>query len=213
MRRHRAAACLMIVLLLIWCSAAAGQTTTTTKLASGDLRLVATDYSLGEASVLTPSDLLTTELLETPAVASIQLPAKTKRTNLLVCASAPHNYQQVASSSPFRFTGSFRLKWTSAILPAPGSFTFGVGLDSIIESAPSSQDVFRSFDPVPCVAIDSKLLTALLVTTFSLPEAEAAVLAKDFLESEIQLDLSLRARVQSVQAVTVTNGTLQVYSD
>ncbi len=179
-------------------------------LASHPIRLLASDFSTAEVE-LDPTDPTTTETLETATLASVSLPANPSRTSLLVCVSGPHLYAQMPSSAPFRFDGSYRIKFKSNVLP--GDFSFGFGFDGQREFAPSTQRIRRSFDPAGCAAVDEKLLGPFLADDFGLSAEQGQVLARDLLESEVTVEETARITIQSVGFFTIFNAALQVFGD
>jgi len=179
-------------------------------LASHPLRLLASDFSLADVE-LDPTDPTTLETLQTGTLASVSLPANPSRTTLLICASGPHIYGQIPSSAPFRFGGSYRIAFTSSVLPGP--FSFGFGFNTQREFAPSTQKIWRTFDPNGCGAFDETVLGVFLANDFDLTPEQGQLLARDLLASEITIEESARITVQSVSFFDIGNAALQIFGD
>jgi hypothetical protein len=179
-------------------------------LASHPIRLLASDFST-TGFELDATDPTTTETLQTPALASVSLPANPSRTSLLLCVSGPHSYVQIPSSAPLIFNGSYRITFKSSVLP--GDFSFGFGFDGQREFAPSAQRIRRNFDPAGCGAVDEKLLTPFLSDEFGLPADQAQMLARDLLASQVTIEESVRITIQSVSFFIISNAALQIFGD
>jgi hypothetical protein len=158
---------------------------------------------------LIPADPTVSQQLETPAaITKVIIPADRGRTSLLVCSSGPYQWHQIASTVPVRFSGSYRLRWSSAALPPPGSFTFGLGLDTIEEFTPSDREALRSADPSGCFGLERVTTGRIIASIFGVDEATADAIARKFLTSQITLELGVRIRVRAVSEFHMFGGML-----
>ncbi|HKQ52611.1 MAG TPA: hypothetical protein VJT74_09600 [Pyrinomonadaceae bacterium] len=184
---------------------------------SGALRLIAKKFTLfeGDGLILTPASVTVAETLETPVLASVSIPRDNNRTHFLLGVGVLQSWQQVASTAPYRMTGSLRLRLTSSSLPPPGEMSFGIGLhNQQVDSQASAVDIARISDQTSSFGLDDESLPWLVKANFpALTDEQALEMTRALIESEVGMELRLRTRVRSVQEFDITNAYLQVWGD
>jgi hypothetical protein len=182
----------------------------------GALSLIAKKFVSFEPDglALVPTDPLVAETLETPVLISLTLPEDQKRTHFLISTGVLHSWDQISSTSPYRFTGTMRYRLTSAALPAPGEIDFGIGLEGQIDAQPSAVDTSRIRDHGFTFGLDDEVLAFLVKGHFpTMTDEQALQTARALITSEIGVTMRVRVRVRSVSGFGITNGFLQVWGD
>lgn len=183
----------------------------------GAFHLAASAFVLpttGPLATLTPADPTVIQTLETPTLASVELPEDKKRTHVLLCLGGAHSWNRIASSAPYAFGGALRVYWSSPALPPPGDVRFGLGLPgNVSESMPSPQAIDYSSDPSPCVGLTPEVIAPFLEGPYGLDPDAALTLASELIQAGGTVRTTMRPRVRSVSAFTAHNAYLQVWSD
>lgn len=186
----------------------------TTASKSGALRLIASEYvEFEEPVTLTPTDPTTVENRQSPTLVSVVVPENHKRTYLFLSLGGIHSWHQIPSSAAYQMTGSFNVKCTSAALPSPGFFSFNLILNGQVDDQPSMQGTTRFGDPAASFGLENTILDAVFKGSSGLSPEQRAQLIKDFLQSEITIELRVRVRMRSVDGFSITDSYLQMYGD
>jgi hypothetical protein len=180
----------------------------------GALSLVASEGAFLDTPLdLVPADITVAETLETPVAVTAQVPKDSNRTHLFMAVSGAHSWHQVPSSAPYRLTGSYRVYLSSSVLPPPGKFSFGLGLDAQIDDDVSTKGVTYFRDPAGALGLDPKILAPILSFNFGLSQQDALQMARDLIRSDITITLTVRVRMRSVEVFSLENGFVQIWGD
>jgi hypothetical protein len=180
----------------------------------GPLRLVVSEGLFLDTPLdLVPADITVAETLETPVVVTALVPKDSNRTHLFMAVSGVHSWHQIPSSAPYRLTGTYRIYMSSSVLPPPGKFSFGLGLDGQVDEDVSTKGITYTRDPVGAFGLDPKILAPLLSFNFSLSQQDALQMARELIRSDITITMTVRVRMRSVEVFSLENGSVNVWAD
>jgi hypothetical protein len=183
---------------------------------SGPIELIAKKFvSFDPAGlVLTPTNPLVSEALETSDLISLTIPEDKKRTHFFISTGVLHSWEQIASTANYRLTSTIRIRLTSSALPAPGEIDFGLGMEGQLDGQPSTANTARIRDHISSFGLDDEILVFLLKNDFpSLTDEQALQTARSLIASGLSITMKVRVGVRSVSEFVVTNAFLQVWGD
>ena len=181
----------------------------------GSLRLIAKKFvPFAPDLLLVPTNPLVAQGLETPVLITLTTPEDNKRTHFFISTGALHFWDQISSTSSYRFIGTLRYRLTSSVLPAPGEMGFGIGLEAQNDFQPSALNTARQRDQGSSFGLDDEILAWLVKNQFpTLTDEQALDTARALIKSEIVWTMTVRVNVRSVSQFGIANASLQVWGD
>ena len=194
--------------------------------ATGSLKLVGMDLQNTDVE-LTPTPLSNgrSRYLSDP-LAKVPVPASDARTHLLIVAGAVYSWHQVASDQAYQCGNAVFVSFKSAALTDAGlasdTISFAIGTDQQFDDAASTVGVTRGKDSIWTVGVPVSVFAAFLNGTFGpratingqpITDAQALEIATAMMRSAMEIQVRARATTRSVDSFTVSQGTLQVWSD